>query len=527
MNLSPLKNLKSDIPASVVVFLVAMPLSLGIAMASGAPLYSGIISGIVGGVVVGLISGSSLGVSGAAAGLAIIVLNAISDLGGFQVFLVSVILAGIIQIIMGYLRAGIIGYYFPSSVIEGMLAGIGIIILLKQIPHAVGYDNNPEGDYSFLGVDGDNTFSELVNMFGSINTGSVIVTLVSLAILIFWDTKFMKSKNFTKIIPGPLVVVASGISLNIIFSGFPKFSIGPENLVSIPVPSNFNEFAGNFSFPDFSALTNSEVYVTAIVIAVVASLETLLSLEAADKQDPFKRVSPTNKELKAQGVGNIISGFIGGLPITQVIVRSSANMQSGGKTKSSTIMHGIWLLLSIILIPKLLNQIPLATLAAILLIVGYKLAKPELFRKMYRHGMDQFIPFIVTIVAMLFSDLLIGISLGMVVAIFIILRNNYKVPYKISRRKILDENEIKIILSEDVTFLNKASILNTLNQIPDNSSVIIDGSNSQFIHHDIFEIIEDFKISSISRKIELSLVNLYSGKQKEPLQHFEISKSKT
>jgi len=527
MNLSPFKNFKSDIPASIVVFLVAMPLSLGIAMASGAPLYSGIISGIVGGVIVGLLSGSSLGVSGAAAGLAIIVLNAISDLGGFEIFLVSVILAGIIQIIMGYLRAGIIGYYFPSSVIEGMLAGIGIIIFLKQVPHAVGYDNTPEGDYSFLGADGENTFTELIHMFENINIGSVIVTLVSLAILIFWDTKFMKSKNFTKIIPGPLVAVATGIILNNIFSVFPKFTIGPEHLVSIPVPSNFNEFAGNFSFPDFSALTNSEVYITAIVIAVVASLETLLSLEAADKQDPLKRVSPTNKELKAQGIGNIISGFIGGLPITQVIVRSSANMQSGGKTKSSTILHGIWLLLSIILIPKLLNQIPLATLAAILLLVGYKLAKPELFRKMYQHGMGQFLPFIVTIVAMLFSDLLKGISLGMVVAIFIILRNNYKVPYKIKTSKILGENEIKIMLSEDVTFLNKASILNILNQIPDNSSVIIDGSNTQFIHHDIFEIIEDFKINYVTRNIELSLVNLYSGKQKEPLQHFEISKSKT
>ena len=294
MNLSPLKNFKSDIPASIVVFLVAMPLSLGIAMASGAPLLSGIISGIVGGVVVGLLSGSALGVSGAAAGLAIIVLNAITDLGGFEIFLVSVILAGIIQLIMGYLKAGIIGYYFPSSVIEGMLAGIGIIIFLKQIPHALGYDNTPEGDYSFLGAEGENTFTELIDMFGNVNTGSVIVTLISLAILILWDTKLMKNRSFTKLIPGPLVVVASGILLNNIFSNFPKLSIGAENLVAIPIPTNFSEFAGNFTFPDFSALSNPDVYITAIVIAVVASLETLLSLEAADKQDPLKRISPTN-----------------------------------------------------------------------------------------------------------------------------------------------------------------------------------------------------------------------------------------
>ena len=294
-------------------------------------------------------------------------------------------------------------------------------------------------------------------------------------------------------------------------------------MVAIPDVDNFSEYIDVFTLPDFSALSNPAVYTTAIIIAVVASIETLLSLEAADKQDPLKRVSPTNRELKAQGVGNIIAGFVGGLPVTQVIVRSSANMQSGGKTKTSTIFHGIWLLLSVLFIPFLINQIPLATLASILLLVGFKLAKPALFIKMYRHGKQQFLPFIVTIIAMLLTDLLKGISLGMVVAIFIILRNNIKIPYKLFHNKESGDKRIKILLSEDVTFLNKASILRTLKEVPNDFFVEIDGSNTQFIHHDIFEIIEDFKISCESRNIELSLVNLYTGKQKEPLQHFELT----
>jgi len=522
--LNPFKNFKFDIPASIVVFLVAMPLSLGIAMASGAPLFSGLISGVIGGVIVGSLSGSALGVSGPAAGLAIIVLTAIADLGGFEILLVSIILAGIIQVVMGYLKAGIIGYYFPTSVIEGMLAGIGIMIFLKQIPHAFGYDGDPMGDYEFFQVDGQNTFSALVSMMSNINQGAIVVTIISLVILIFWDTKFMKKQSFTKIIPGPLVAVAAGILLNNLFSGHSDYGIGESHLVSIPIAGSIGEFVGNFTFPDFSALSNPKVYTTAIVIAAVASIETLLSLEAADKQDPLKRVSPTNRELKAQGIGNIIAGFVGGLPVTQVIVRSSVNMQTGGKTKASTVLHGFWILLSVLLIPFLLNQIPLATLASILLLVGYKLAKPALFIKMYNHGKEQFLPFIVTIVAMLFSDLLKGIGLGMVVAIFIILRNNFKVPYKLISEELVGKNKLKILLSEDVTFLNKASILKTLNEIPDDFHVEIDGSNTQFIHHDVFEIIEDFKISCQTRNIELSLTNVYTGKQKEPIQHFEISK---
>ena len=517
-------NLKYDIPASIVVFLVAMPLCLGIAMASGAPLYSGIISGIIGGIVVGSISGSALGVSGPAAGLAVIILTAIGDLGGFEIFLVAVIIAGIIQVIMGYARAGIIGYFFPSSVIHGMLSGIGILIFLKQLPHAFGYDADLLGDQEFFQADGHNTFSELYYMLGHINLGSVVVTAISLFILILWDTQFMKNLSFTKIIPGPLVAVASGIAMNNVFSGMATFNIGKEHLVNVPVPENFQEFLGNFVFPDFAGgLTNPAVYTTAIVIAVVASLETLLSLEAADKLDPLKRVSPANRELKAQGIGNIIAGFIGGIPVTQVIVRSSANVQTGGKTKASTIMHGIWLLLSILLIPGLLNQIPLATLAAVLLLVGYKLAKPAIFKNVYKQGWGQFLPFVVTIVAMLFSDLLKGIGLGMLVAVFVILKNNLKISY-IATREFLDgKNTIRIKLSEDITFLNKAAIQKALAEIPDGTKVIIDASNNHFIHFDVIEIIEDFEINARSKNIEVQIIELGKDVSVEPMQHFEVT----
>ncbi len=521
-----LANLKYDIPSSIVVFLVAMPLCLGIALASGAPLFSGIIGGIIGGIVVGSFSGSALGVSGPAAGLAVIVLNAITDLGGFEVFLVAVIIAGIIQLIMGYVKAGIIAYYFPSSVIHGMLAGIGILIILKQIPHALGYDKDPEGDQSFQQIDGENTFSELINMLQYVHPGVVVITVISLFILILWDSKLIKNQKYLALIPGPLLVVASGIMLNKFFAGFDDLAISSDHLVSLPVASSAEEFLSNFTRPDFNALTNPQVYITAIVIAVVASIETLLSVEAADKLDPQKRVTPTNRELKAQGIGNIVAGFIGGLPITQVIVRSSANQQAGGKSKASTIIHGFLLLGSVILIPKLLNFIPLGTLAAILLLVGYKLTRPSLFKMMYSQRKGQFIPFLVTIVGIILTDLLTGIALGMVVAIFIILRNNYKIPYKMREENLEGKEEIVIVLSEDVTFLNKASIQKSLEQIPDGKSVTIDASNTHFIHFDVFEIIEDFKINAISRGIQVTLVDLYKDKQQEPIQHFSLANGK-
>lgn len=517
------KYWKDDLPASVVVFLVAMPLCLGIALASGAPLFSGIIAGIVGGIVVGALSGSPLGVSGPAAGLAVIVLNAIADLGGFDIFLVSVILAGILQVLMGYLRAGIIAYFFPSSVIHGMLAGIGVLITLKQLPHAFGYDKEPEGTQSFVQFDQETTFQGLVRMLDAIHPGVIIVSVVSLCILILWDRPFLKKFSITKLIQGPLIAVIVGIVLKLFFDSIPALAIDSTHLVNLPIADSFSGFLGNFSFPNFKALLNPNVYMTAIVIAVVASLETLLCVEASDKQDTLKRVTPTNRELKAQGIGNIISGFIGGLPITQVIVRSSVNQQSGGKTKLSSILHGILLLISVLTIPWILNLIPLGVLAAILLVVGYKLAKPALFIKMYKEGFGQFFPFLVTIIGIVLTDLLMGIGFGMCVAIFIILRNNYKVPFKLKKENLEGKDSLRIVLSEDVSFLNKASILKTLAQIPDNTSVEIDARNAKFIHYDVLEIIEDFKLSAEFRNINVTTLDLNVEAYTTPISHFKLS----
>ncbi|MFT6149260.1 MAG: MFS superfamily sulfate permease-like transporter [Saprospiraceae bacterium] len=514
-------NLKHDLPASLVVFLVAVPLCLGIALASGAPLFSGIIAGIIGGIVVGSLSGSPLGVSGPAAGLAVIVLTAINEMGGlagggFEIFLLSVVLAGVIQLILGYARAGIIGYYFPSSVIKGMLAGIGVIIILKQIPHAFGYDENPEGEIAFLQPDGQNTFSELVHMMNFISPAAIIITLVSLAILILWEQPFMKKQSFSKLIQGPLIVVVFGILFNVFTQGT-SLAISAEHLVAIPIATSFYEITNLFSTPDFSAITNPMVYTTAITIAIVASLETLLCVEATDKLDPYKRITPTNQELKAQGIGNIISGLVGGLPITQVIVRSSANIQSGGRTKMVAIFHGFLLLISALLIPFVLNLIPLASLAAILLVVGFKLAKPVLFKQMYKLGWTQFIPFAVTILGIVFTDLLIGICLGLVVAVFYILLNNFKRPFYFEPENHLNDDEIRIELSEEVTFLNKAAILNTLKQLPENSKVIIDASRTETIDHDVIEILEDFKQNAAYKKIELKFHNFDKKAMKNPV----------
>lgn len=502
-------NLKYDAPASLVVFLVAVPLCLGIALASGAPLFAGIIAGIVGGIIVGSLSGSPLGVSGPAAGLAVIVLSAINELGAFDIFLVAVVLGGLIQIGLGYAKAGIIAYYFPSSVIKGMLSGIGIIIFLKQIPHAFGYDGNPEGEIAFFQPDGQNTFSELVNMLDFFSAGAITVTLIGLAILILWEQKFMKKIKLFQIIQGPLLVVLAGIGLNFMFRGSDVFAFAPDQLVSLPVAESFSGFLGQFTFPDFSALTNPDIYVIAATIAVVASLETLLCVEATDKLDPYKRVTPTNRELKAQGVGNMISGLIGGLPITQVIVRSSANIQSGGRTKSAAIIHGFLLLFTVMLIPTVLNMIPLASLAAILFLVGYKLAKPSLFKEMYKQGPSHFIPYMTTILGIVFTDLLIGIGLGLIVAISFILYNNYKSPYFFNQKEHEDGKPVVLELSEEVTFLNKASMLQTLNHIPNNTEVVIDASRSNYIDRDVLEIIEDFKIQAEHKDITVRFENYH------------------
>jgi MFS superfamily sulfate permease-like transporter len=503
-----LENLRHDLPASIVVFFVAMPLCLGIALASGAPLFAGIIAGIVGGMVVGIASGSPLGVSGPAAGLAVIVFAAINTLG-WEAFLLAVIIAGILQIVMGYLRLGIIAYYFPTSVIKGMLTGIGVIIILKQIPHALGYDSDYEGDLSFQMAGEENTFSNLETAFEALTPGALLISALSLFILILWDAVLIKRSKIFGLIQGPVVVVVCGIVLNQLFQkGVLPFSLSKEQLVNIPVASTVGDFFGQFSLPDFSHLTNINIYFTAVVLALIASLETLLCVEATDKLDPFKRITPTNRELKAQGLGNMVSGFIGGLPITQVIVRSSTNITFGGRTKISTILHGFFLLLSALVIPHIINMIPLASLACILFVVGYKLAKPALFKAMYQLGWYQFIPFMATVIGIVFTDLLKGIAIGMAVSIFYILRSHYKNPYEFHKSKVNGKDTYKIMLAEEVSFLNKGSILQTINQVPPESSVVIDGSKSKVIDHDVIEIIKDFTVNAASTNIQVEVLNI-------------------
>lgn len=503
-----LNNLKYDIPASLVVFLVAVPLCLGIALASGAPLFSGIIAGMIGGIVVGSLSGSQLGVSGPAAGLTVIVIGAIQDLGSFPIFLAAVVIGGIIQVLLGYIKAGTISYFFPSSVIKGMLSAIGIIIFLKQIPHAFGYDKDPEGDLEFIQPDGYNTFTEMTHMMDYVSPGAILVSVISLFILILWERPFMKRVKLFEWVQGPLVAVAAGIVLNIALSGNETFAINQEHLVNLPINEGIMGFVGQFTTPDWSALTNPDLYIVGATIAVVASLETLLCVDASDKQDPFKRMTPVNRELKAQGVGNIISGLIGGLPLTQVIVRSSANVQSGGRTKTSTVLHGVLILVSAFAIPGLLNLIPLASLASILFVVGYKLAKPAIFKAMWQLGWKQFVPFIVTVMGIVLTDLLIGIGLGLAIGIGVIIYQNLQSPFHFHKDGYTPGSIIRISLSENVTFMNKASIHKTLYQIPDNSEVVIDGSKTVYIDHDVLELLEEFKITAQQKGINLKIKNL-------------------
>lgn len=500
-------NFKSDLSASLVVFLVAVPLCLGIALASGAPLFAGVISGILGGIIVGIVSRSAVGVSGPAAGLAVIVLAGIQSLESFPIFLAAVVVSGIIQIVLGIARAGIIGYYFPSSVIKGMLSAIGIIIFLKQIPHAVGYDADPEGDLEFFQPDGENTFSELFTMLDYIQEGALIIFVISMIVLILWERPFMKQIKVFQIIQGPLIVVAAGIVLNILFKGSSLY-IDETHMVSLPVAGSFTEFINQFTLFDPSAMLRKDVLILGATIAVVGSLETLLCVEATDKLDPLKRITPTNQELIAQGTGNILSGMIGGLPITQVIVRSSANIQSGGRTKISAIFHGLLLLISAVFIPNVLNLIPLSSLAAILIVVGYKLAKPSVFKAMFNAGKSEFIPFMVTLLGIIFTDLLIGILMGLTVGIFQILYNNFRKPYVVEKIKVDGSTKLKLELSENLTFLNKAGIIETISHIPDNTDITIDASRSHFIHPDIIEILEDFKQNAEYRGIKLEILGL-------------------
>lgn len=500
-NISMWKNMRNDFPASVVVLLVALPLCLGIALASGAPLFSGLIAGVVGGLVVGTISKSPLSVSGPAAGLTVIVLAAIKDAPSYEAFLLAVCLAGVFQIVLGFCRAGIIGDFIPASVIKGMLAAIGLILILKQLPHAVGYDTNYVGDDTFMENSGSNTFYSLLEMLNDhFVIGAIVVSIFSLLFLFWWDYYQPKQKNWLRYVPGPLVVVVFGVLSNTIFqSFFPFLVIEQTHLVTVPLTSSWAEFTGHFTFPDFSMITHQKVWVIAVTIAMVASVESLLSIEAVDKLDPLKRITPTSHELVAQGVGNIASGLLGGIPVTSVIVRSSANAMSGARTKMSAILHGILLFICILTIPQWLNKIPLSALAAILIAVGYKLTKPSIFVKKYKKGYVKLIPFVVTIIAILLSDLLVGIFIGVIVGIIFVLIENYQSSIQF----VVDNNNYLVRSKKDLFFMHKYELKKALGKIPNNASVLIDLSRISFIDLDNIEIITDFIDSAKFRDISV------------------------
>lgn len=511
------KYLKTDLPSGLVVFLVALPLCLGISLASGAPFFSGLISGIIGGVVIGSLSNSPLSVSGPAAGLAALVLGAITTIGDFRLFLCAVVLAGIIQILMGISKLGGVANYIPSSVIKGMLTSIGILIIAKQIPHAFGYDKDQKGNLTELIEYGSEDMHELLQPLQHIEVGVTLICIISIAIMVLWDKPFIKKR--VPFIPGALVAVVAAIAINQVWiSTGSKLAIQTDHLVQIKVASSASEFFGFFTFPDFSGMLDSKVLVYGFAIAIIASLETLLSIEAIDNLDPQRRVTNTNRELFAQGIGNAAAGLVGGLPITSVIVRSSANVNAGAKSKFSTIFHGMLLLICVILIPTLLNKIPLSALAAILLLTGYKLAKPSVFVQSIRNGKYQYIPFFVTVIVIIAIDLfavfpvvsgkglLIGVIAGIVAAFGAILHGNLKNSYFFHKDKHQDGDVISIRLSEEVSFLNKAAIRQTLDELPANSTVVINASKTEYIDFDVLELIKEFRdIKAPLKNINLKL----------------------
>ncbi len=504
-NLSLWNNLRYDLPAAIVVVLVALPLCLGIALASGAPLMSGIIAGVVGGIVIGCLSKSPLSVSGPAAGLNVIVLDAIHSLPNFNAFLLAVCLAGALQIGFGLLRAGVIGDFIPSAVIKGMLAAIGIILILKQLPHAIGYDANHDVGYEFYQSNGENTFSALWHMLEAhVTFGAIIISTISLAFLFWWDKRQSKMTNWLRYLPGPLVVVIFGVVMNILYNQFfPALVLAPEHLVAVPVAAHPLAFFQQFTFPDFDFIKDQAVWIAAVTLALVASIETLLSIEAIDKLDPFKRVTPTSRELLAQGAGNIVSGLIGGLPVTSVIVRSSANAAAGGRTNLAAILHGILLLLMVVSIPALLNYIPLAALAAVLIAVGYKLTKPAIFFQKYDKGLATFVPFIVTIGAILVSDLLIGIAVGVVVGSVFVMRENFRsaIIY------VADGGNHLIRCQKDLFFIHKYELKRCFARLPTNCQVLVDLTRVNHIDHDNIEIINDFMAGAPFKNITVTLKN--------------------
>ena len=504
-------NLGGDLAAGLVVFFVALPLCLGIALASGAPLFSGLIAGIVGGVVVGLLSRSHLSVSGPAAGLTAIVLGAVTELGAFELFLCAVLVAGVVQLALGFLKAGTIANYLPSNVIEGMLAGIGVIIILKQLPHAVGLDRDAAGNFSFLDTSGGDTFASLARALDFVTPGAVVVALASVLIMKLWER--VPALKRLKVLPGPLVAVVCGVLLNEAFAAAGSgLAIGREHLVSLPVGDGLAGFFSQFTLPDFGGLADRRVWTYGLTIAVVASIETLLCIEAVDTLDPHKRYTPPNHELKAQGVGNILNGLVGGLPITSVIVRSSANVNAGAYTKLSCVAHGVLLLVCAAAIPSLLNMIPLAVLAAILILTGYKLANPALVKRWWARGLHQFVPFAVTVLGVVLTDLLVGVALGLVVSVAFILRENQKSAYFFRREKYREGDIIHIHLAQEVTFLNKAAIKLTLEHLPPGGYVIIDASDTVYIDHDVLELVREFgEVKAPERGIRLELVGFRDG----------------
>lgn len=487
------KNIKAELSqnfaSGLVVFLVALPLCLGIALASGAPPLSGVIAGIIGGIVVGALSNSNISVSGPAAGLTAIVLTAITDLGAFELFLCAGLIAGILQLVLGFIRAGSISNYFPNNVIEGMLAGIGIIIILKQIPHALGFDtDNMSSETLFENGINFNYFNEVL---GAIHPGAIIVTIVSVVILLTWEN--VPALRKIKMLPGALVAVIAGILLNQLFvSTGSAFAITSDHLVTLPVPQTAEDFKNLITMPNFEGFLNTKVWIVGATIAIVASIETLLCIEASDRLDIKRRITDTNLELKAQGIGNLLSSLIGGLPMTSVVVRSSANANAGATSKSSAIIHGVLLLVCVLSIPFILNLIPLATLAAVLILVGYKLAKPATFKHFWHNGKYQFIPFVATVLAVVFTDLLKGVGIGLAISIFYILQGNMKRAYYLSREKLNEADELTIKLAEEVSFLNKAAIKKTLKNIKSGSKVIIDARTTSYITTDVLEMIQDF-----------------------------------
>jgi MFS superfamily sulfate permease-like transporter len=496
------QNLGADVPSSIVVLLVALPLCLGIALGSGAPLFSGIIAGVVGGIVIGMLSGSQLSVSGPAAGLTVIVATAILKLQVYEAFLLAVVIAGILQLILGFVKAGVIGDYVPNSVIKGMLAAIGFILIMKQLPHLVGYDADFVGDETFAQDDKQNTFSEMLQAIKFITPSAVLIGGISLLILIFWESKLIKSNKVLHLVPGALIVVLVGTFINEYFkTAGTGNALNPKQLVSLPIATDMRSFFSFFTFPDIRFLNNPQVWISGVTLAIVASLETLLGIEAVDKLDPLKRVTPANRELKAQGVGNIISGLIGGLPLTSVVVRSSANVSSGAKTKVSAILHGLFLLLCVMFIPFILNKIPLSALAAVLIFTGYKLAKISLFKDFFQKGWDQFVPFVVTIGAILMTDLLIGIVIGIIVGLFFMVRSNFRSSVFV----VNDNNNYLIRLRKDVSFLNKPIVKKKLEDVPDDASVLIDATRADFIDKDVIEEINNFLCHAHLKNIKVEI----------------------